>query len=140
MNARKFRKMNRRELLKLTPIVALGAFAFPKLREPLLKEGLAFSDWASGKLRSGHLAPTFAESDVTPFEKFPINGYDVDDPGVDFEKWTLTVAARCRSPATTRWRKFRLCPRCAEHASRLRGRMGRDRPVRRRAAFRIPAR
>ena len=75
MDARKFKKMSRRELLKLTPIVAFGAFAFPKLREPLLKEGLAFSDWASGKFfRPGHLAPTFTESNVTPFEKFPING------------------------------------------------------------------
>jgi hypothetical protein len=35
------------------------------------------------------LAPTFADTDLTPFEKFPINDYDVDDPGVDFDKWTL---------------------------------------------------
>ena len=53
----KSKTMNRRELLKLTPVVALGAFAIPALRRPLLKGGLAFSDWASGKLfRPGHLA------------------------------------------------------------------------------------
>ena len=70
MDERKFKKMNRRELLKLTPAVALGAFLIPKLREPLLSKGLAFSDWASGKLfRPGHLAPTFADSEVTPFER-----------------------------------------------------------------------
>ena len=37
MNSRKFKSMNRRELLKLTPLVALGAFAIPKLQAPLLK-------------------------------------------------------------------------------------------------------
>ena len=37
---------------------------------------------------------TFADAEVTPFEKFPINGYDVDDPGVDFANWTLTVVGR----------------------------------------------
>jgi DMSO/TMAO reductase YedYZ molybdopterin-dependent catalytic subunit len=92
IDSRKFGSVSRRELLKLTPVLALGAFAIPKLQEPLLKAGLGFSDWASAKLfRPSHLAPTFADSDVTPFDKFPINGYDVEDPEVDLDKWTLTV-------------------------------------------------
>jgi DMSO/TMAO reductase YedYZ molybdopterin-dependent catalytic subunit len=96
---RKFKRMSRRELLKLTPVVALGAFAIPTLQKPLLKAGLGFGDWASAKLfRSGHLAPTFADSDLTPFGKFPINGYDVDDPGVDFANWNLTVAGAVQKP------------------------------------------
>src|SRR5580698_10099538 len=99
IDSRKFRAMNRRELLKLTPLVALGAFAIPKLQGRLLKAGLGFSDWASAKLfREGHLAPTFAESDLTPFNKFPINDYDVDDPEVDFDKWTLTVSGAVQKP------------------------------------------
>src|SRR6201997_904372 len=99
MDERKFKKMNRRELLKLTPVLALGAFAIPGLRQPLLERGLGFSDWASDKLfRSGHLAPTFADSEVTPFANFPINGYDVDDPGVIFENWTLTVTGAVQKP------------------------------------------
>jgi len=93
MDSRKFKSVTRRELLKLTPVVALGAFAIPTLRKPLLKAGLGFSDWASSLMfRSGHLAPTFSDSELTPFEKFPINDYDVDDPGVELEKWTLTVS------------------------------------------------
>ncbi|MGA9040117.1 MAG: molybdopterin-dependent oxidoreductase [Terriglobales bacterium] len=96
---RKFKRMNRRELLKLAPVVALGAFALPKFREPLLKTGLAFSDWASARLfRRGHAAPTFADAELTPFRKFPINGYDVDDPEVDFDKWTLTVTGAVQKP------------------------------------------
>jgi len=91
--------MNRRELLKLTPVIALGAFAVPNLQAPLLKAGLALSDWDSAKLfRSGHLAPTFAESELTPFARFPINDYDVDDPGIDFDRWTLTVAGAVQKP------------------------------------------
>src|SRR5262245_36001190 len=93
LTERQLARVSRRELLKLAPIVALGAFAIPSFQEPLLKKGLGFSDWMSGRLfRSGHLATTFDDSDLTPFEKFPINGYDVDDPGVIFENWTLTVS------------------------------------------------
>lgn len=98
-DSRKFESINRRELLKLTPVIALGAFAIPKLQVSLLKAGLGFSDWASAKLfRSGHLAPTFADSELTPFPKFPINDYDVDDPGVDLDHWTLTVSGAVQKP------------------------------------------
>jgi len=45
MNEKKFRQVSRRELLKLTPVLALGAFAIPKWQEGLLKKGLGFSDW-----------------------------------------------------------------------------------------------
>ena len=96
---RKFKRVTRRELLKLAPVLAVGAFAIPKLQEPLLKTGLGFSDWASARLfRSRHLATTFADSEVAPFEKFPINGYDVADPGVDLDKWTLPVAGEVQKP------------------------------------------
>jgi DMSO/TMAO reductase YedYZ molybdopterin-dependent catalytic subunit len=98
-DSRNFRGMSRRELLKLTPLIALGAFAIPGLQKPLLKTGLGFSDWASAKLfRSAHLAATFSDSDLTPFSKFPINDYDVDDPEVDFDKWTLTVTGAVQKP------------------------------------------
>ncbi len=96
---RKFKRMNRRELLKLAPVLALGAFAIPKFQTSLLKKGLAFSDWASARLfREGHLAPTFADAELAPFSKFPINGYDVEDPQVDFDKWTLTVTGAVQKP------------------------------------------
>lgn len=99
MEQRKFKSLTRRELLKLTPVLALGVFALPPLERPLLKAGLRFSDWASaGLFRGHHLAPTFVESELTPFNKFPINDYDVDDPQVDFEKWSLTVTGAVRKP------------------------------------------
>src|SRR5580692_10588512 len=99
MDEKKFHQNSRRELLKLAPVLALGAFAIPGLQEKLLKKGLGFSDWASARLfRSGHPATTFESADVAPFDKFPINGYDVDDPGVDLENWKLTVSGAVKKP------------------------------------------
>jgi DMSO/TMAO reductase YedYZ molybdopterin-dependent catalytic subunit len=116
IDSRKFKSLTRRELLKLTPVVALGAFAIPRLREPLLKAGLGFSDWASAKMfRSGHLAPTFANSELTPFDKFPINGYDVEDPGVDFAKWNLTVSGSVQKPGNYTLAQIQALPRVAQN-------------------------
>lgn len=95
----RFRGIKRRELLKLMPGLALGAFAIPKLQMPLLKAGLRFSDWASARLfRADHLAPTFSRSDLTPFERFPLNTYDLDDPGVDLGHWALEVTGAVQKP------------------------------------------
>jgi DMSO/TMAO reductase YedYZ molybdopterin-dependent catalytic subunit len=113
---RKFGNLNRRELLKLTPVLALGAFALPTLRKPLLTSGLAFSDWASAKLfRTGHLAPTFADSDLTPFDKFPINDYDVDDPEIDFNKWTLTVGGAVQKPSAYSLAQIQALPKVTQN-------------------------
>jgi DMSO/TMAO reductase YedYZ molybdopterin-dependent catalytic subunit len=99
INQKKFKSVNRRELLKLTPVIALGAFAIPRLQTPLLNAGLGFSDWASGVVfRRGHLAPTFSDAEVAPFEKFPINDYDVDDPEVDLTAWKLAVSGSVQKP------------------------------------------
>ena len=106
------RKVSRRELLKVVPVLALGAFAIPSFQESLLKKGLGFSDWASERLfRRGHLAPTFADGEVTPFEKFPINGYDVDDPGVDFANWSLTVSGAVKKPGDYRLSQIQALPK-----------------------------
>ena len=119
-DTRKFAAITRRELLKLTPVVALGAFAIPKLQKPLLKAGLGLSDWASAKLfRTGHLAPTFAEADLTPFDKFPINGYDVEDPGVDLDKWTLTVTGAVQNPGEYTLAQIRTLPEVTQNTRHI---------------------
>ncbi len=107
-----FSRMSRRELLKVAPVAALGAFAIPGAQEKLLRWGLGFSDWMSGGLfRKGHLATVFPDSEVAPFEKFPINGYDVDDPGVDLENWTLTVSGGVQKPGEYRLSQIQALPR-----------------------------
>jgi DMSO/TMAO reductase YedYZ molybdopterin-dependent catalytic subunit len=116
MTERKFAAGSRRELLKLAPVLAMGAFAIPPFQQALLKKGLAFSDWASGRLfRRGHLAPTFADADVTPFEKFPINGYDVEDPGVIFENWSLTVSGAVQKPGDYKLSQIQSLPRVRQN-------------------------
>ena len=109
-------RINRRELLKLTPVLALGVFAIPRLQTPLLKMGQGLSDWASAKLfREGHLATTFADSEVVPFEKFPINDYDVDDPGVDFDKWTLSVSGAVQKPGDYKLEQVQALPKVRQN-------------------------
>jgi len=116
INERKFAKVSRRELLKVAPLLALGAFAIPRFQESLLKKGLGFSDWASALLfRRSHLAPTFADAQVTPFEKFPINGYDVDDPGVIFENWSLTVSGAVQKPGDYKLAQIQALPRIRQN-------------------------
>jgi DMSO/TMAO reductase YedYZ molybdopterin-dependent catalytic subunit len=113
---RKFSQVSRRELLKLAPVLALGAFAIPRFQDSLLRKGLGFSDWASARLfRSGHPAPTFEDAELTPFEKFPINGYDVDDPGVIFESWTLTVSGAVERPGDYRLAQIQALPRVRQN-------------------------
>jgi DMSO/TMAO reductase YedYZ molybdopterin-dependent catalytic subunit len=112
IDSRKFASMKRRELLKLTPVLALGAFAIPTLQKPLLKVGLGFSDWASARLfRSGHLATTFADSELTPFKRFPINDYDVDDPEIDLDHWTLNVSGAVQKPGEYRLAQIQALPK-----------------------------
>jgi len=113
---RRFKRIKRRELLKLAPVLAIGAFAVPKFQEPLLRAGLGFSDWVSaGLFRSGHLATTFPDSEVVPLEKFPINGYDVEDPGVDLDRWTLNVSGAVQKPGAYKLDQFQSLPRVRQN-------------------------
>lgn len=111
MDEKKFRRISRREVLKLTPVLALGAFAIPALQKRLLMKGLKVSDWNSAELfRKEHLAPTFADSEVAPFEAFPINGYDIDDPGIDFDTWTLNVSGAVQKPGQYKLSQIQALP------------------------------
>jgi DMSO/TMAO reductase YedYZ molybdopterin-dependent catalytic subunit len=86
------RRTTRRELLKLSPLLLLGGFAVPTLRDRMLEAGVAWSDEVSNVVfRTRHLAPAFADADAVPFDRFPYNGYDILEPAIDFERWTLTV-------------------------------------------------
>jgi DMSO/TMAO reductase YedYZ molybdopterin-dependent catalytic subunit len=116
VDTRKFKAINRRELLKLTPLLALGAFAVPKLQEPLLKVGLEFSDWISQAMfRSRHLATTFRDSELTPFDRFPINDYDVDDPGVDLDAWKLAVTGAVQNPGAYTLAQIQVLPKVRQN-------------------------
>jgi DMSO/TMAO reductase YedYZ molybdopterin-dependent catalytic subunit len=116
VSARERRGINRRELLKLAPLVALGAFAIPKLQQPLLNTGLHFSDWAAEKYFGRHrLARTFSDNEVAPFEKFPYNYWDVADPDVDLDKWTLTVEGLVQKPGEYKLQQIQALPKLVQN-------------------------
>ena len=110
----------RRELLKLTPLVVLGAFAVPSLRDPLLRTGVALSDAASGALfRRSHAAPTFDDGDVVPFDRFPYNGYDVLEPQIDFTRWTLQVGGAVARPGRYTLDQIRSLPKTIQNTRHI---------------------
>ena len=116
MNEARFARLSRRELLKVAPVLVFGAFAVPGLQESLLKKGLGFSDWVSRQMfRRGHLAPTFDDSELTPFGKFPINDYDVDDPGVVLDSWTLAVSGAVQKPGPYTLPQIQALPRVRQN-------------------------
>ena len=112
--------LNRRELLKLSPLLIVGAFAIPRVRDPLLTAGVAFSDWASARwFRRNHLAPTFADSELTPLENFYVNTYDVDDPGVDLGNWTLTVTGDVQRPGEYTLDRIQALPKFTQNTRHI---------------------
>jgi len=77
---------------------------------------LGVSDWISAKLfRTGHLATTFPDSELTPPDKFPINGYDVEDPEVDFDAWSLTVGGAVQKPGDYKLAQIQSLPRIRQN-------------------------
>jgi DMSO/TMAO reductase YedYZ molybdopterin-dependent catalytic subunit len=106
------KRLNRRELLKLIPVAAIGAFAIPKLQDPLVLKGQHFADLASAALFGrNRLEPTYSNSEVAPFDKFPYNYYDVLDPEVDLDRWTLTVEGMVKRPGDYTLQQIQALPK-----------------------------
>src|SRR6266403_6329861 len=114
------RSLARRELLKLSPLLVVGAFAIPRVRGPLLTAGVAVTGWASARwFRRNHLAPTFADSEVTPLEKFYVNTYDVDDPEVDLDTWRLTVSGDVQRPGEYTLAQIQSLPKLTQNTRHI---------------------
>ena len=110
------RQVTRRELLKLSPLLVLGAVAVPSWTEHLLKAGVRWSDTASSVLfRGGHLAAAHPDRDVVPFDEFPYNGFDVMEPEIDFEHWTLKVGGAVSHPGTYTLDQIRALPKTTQN-------------------------
>ena len=117
---KKLKQLSRRQLLKLAPVLAVGAFAITRWQDPLLDHGVRLSDWASGLLfRRRHPAATFSDGEVVTFAKFPYNGYDDLDPGVDLENWTLTVAGNVRHPGEYTLAQIQALPRIRQNTRHI---------------------
>ena len=115
-----YRTMSRRNLLQLAPLALSAALFLPRVRERLIREGLALSDWASGKLfsRRGR-AQTFENFEVVRLEKFPYNYSSVLDPGIDLEKWTLTVEGLVRDPGSYTMAQIQALPKITQNTRHI---------------------
>lgn len=110
------RALTRRELLKLSPLAALGAFALPSWRERLVAGGVRWGDRLSHLVfRETHLAPTYPSESVVPFDAFPYNFYDIVDPGIDLDRWTLSVGGAVARPGRYPLERIRSLPKVTQN-------------------------
>jgi DMSO/TMAO reductase YedYZ molybdopterin-dependent catalytic subunit len=120
MNQNQFKRVSRRELLKLSPVLLAGAVAVPSFRKALLQRGIEFSDWASGKIfRDMHLANTFPDSQLISLERFPLNSYDEDEPDIDFEEWTLSVTGLVQKPGNYTLAQIQALPKVTQNTRHI---------------------
>ena len=116
VDGREFKRMSRRELLKLSPVLLAGAVLIPKLRDPILGAGLKWSDSVAHALfRKQHLAATFSDREVAPLEKFPYNYYDELDPEIDLASWTLSVSGLVQRPGEYTLAQIQALPKIVQN-------------------------
>jgi DMSO/TMAO reductase YedYZ molybdopterin-dependent catalytic subunit len=115
-----FAKVSRRELLKVAPLLALGTVGIPKIRDMVLSNGLKFADWTSAHwFRKGHFATTYRDAEVTPIERFPLNTYNVDDPGVDLSAWRFHVEGMVQKPGEYRLTDLTALPKVTQNTRHI---------------------
>jgi DMSO/TMAO reductase YedYZ molybdopterin-dependent catalytic subunit len=120
MNVIDYKRISRRELLKLSPVAIAGVLLADTIRTPLAEAGLRLTDWLSGKqFRTNRMAKTFTAADVTPFNQFPYNYYDVLDPEVDLESWTLTVEGDVAHPRKYSLDEIRQLPKISHNTGHI---------------------
>jgi DMSO/TMAO reductase YedYZ molybdopterin-dependent catalytic subunit len=116
VDRKQFRRLSRRELLKMSPLLLLGGFAWHPSRQVLLSAGARFNDWAAARwYRINHPAPTFSDAEVAPLSSFPYNGYDVLDPEIDFESWRLEVSGLVKQPGEFTLAQIQALPRVRQN-------------------------
>jgi DMSO/TMAO reductase YedYZ molybdopterin-dependent catalytic subunit len=114
------RRMSRRELLKMTPIMIMGAFAIPGLNEKFIKRGLDLTDRATEQFFSSRrMAQTFSDRSLTPLERFPINSYSEYDPANDLAKWTLSVEGVVKRPGEYTLDQIKSLPKQTQNVRHL---------------------
>jgi DMSO/TMAO reductase YedYZ molybdopterin-dependent catalytic subunit len=113
-------RSSRRELLKMLPLAGAAMLLHPSWRSRALEHGLALSDSVSAwTFDSRLLAPTYADAEVTPFERFPLNSYLVHDPEIDLEEWRLEVSGLVAKPGEYRVAALRALPRVRQNTRHI---------------------
>ena len=120
MSVQELKRMTRRELLKLTPVLVVGALTLPRFSEGLLKTGLGLTDRAAQTFFSpGRLAQTFGEHELTPIDQFPINSYSDYNPENDLESWTLLVEGMVARPGQYTLDQIKALPKQSQNVKHI---------------------
>ena len=114
------RTRTRRELLKMVPLAAAGLLLTERGRSWVVRSGLSLGDRASAlAFRSTHLAPTFDDREVTPLDRFPLNSYLADDPGVDLEAWRLDISGLVQRTGEHTLAELRRLPKATQNTRHI---------------------
>lgn len=121
VDERHWRQITRREMLTLAPLAVMAGFAVPEYAEQAVRRGLALADRAGGWMfRPSHLAPTYADSDLTPFERFPVNRYVAFEPSeADLSKWRLIVEGLVSRPGEYTLDQIRALPKVVQNVRHI---------------------
>ena len=113
-------RSTRRELLKMLPLAGAAVLLHPTWRSRLVTRGLALSDALSERTFNPLLsAPTFADEEVTPFERFPLNSYLVDDPEIALDEWRLEISGLVTRPGEYTLSDLRMLPRVRQNTRHI---------------------
>jgi DMSO/TMAO reductase YedYZ molybdopterin-dependent catalytic subunit len=97
-----------------------GLLFADRVREPVVEAGVRFSDWISARqFGTDRLAETFTDAQLAPFEDFPYNYYDVLDPEVDLESWTLTVEGDVARPGEYTLEQIKSLPHVSQNTRHI---------------------
>jgi len=121
ITGRAFRRMSRRELLALAPLAPLAALAAPGIRGSVIRAGLSLSDRAGESAFSPErMAPTYADADVTPFERFPLNRFVEFEPSrADLEGWRLSVDGQVSKPGDYTLEQIMALPKVVQNVRHI---------------------
>src|SRR5262245_35306482 len=104
----------------MLPLAGAAVLINPPWRARAIREGLALSDAASAVLSDpSQLAPVFADRDVTPLERYPLNSYLTHDPEVDLDDWRLTASGLVKKPVDYRLDAIRALPRVRQNTRHI---------------------
>lgn len=76
----------------------------------------AFSEWTFDPRL---LAPTFSDSEVTLFDRFPLNSYLVHDPEIDLDDWRLEISGLVSKPGEYPLRELGGLPRTRQNTRHI---------------------
>jgi len=104
----------------MLPLASAALLINPAWRREAIEGGLTLSDAVAGVVFGGsQLAPVFADRDVTPLDRYPLNSYLTHDPEIDFDEWRLRVSGLVHNPGEYTLSDIRALPRVRQNTRHI---------------------